>query len=602
MTPPLTYLQFHLVFTIPPLIILGWLAVRRDRAWLDWQSLSGLAILIFLAVVYTTPWTNLMIPEGVWWYGEDVVLTTIWHTPLEEYMFFVLQTSLTAFWLFQFLDVRDLPLAIPTHHRVVGILAGLGISTLGWSFLQTTATYYLGSILFWAGPIFAIQWGFGLTYLIRERRKVLVAVGVPTLYLWVADWIAISLGVWSISGTHTTGIGLANLPVEEALFFLVTNVFVVQGIVLYVWVLARLRSRRVPTGPTVSRSCETGRAGDDGPEGPPGARATASRIAAIGGLVTIILGIGVAALPGTLSLWVQLLPLAASVLLLGVPHGSVDHLVLPRARGDTVGIEDLAFVGVLYLVGGGLYAVVWVLTPALAFAFFILLTLAHWGQGDHYTLLEFAGVDTLERPGSRALAVVVRGSLPMLVPLVAFPAEYAFVADALIGLFDPAGVGALDPAFTPTARLAVSALLVGLVGTHLTLGVVRTDDASAWRVDAVETLGLCAYFAVVPPLFAIGLYFCFWHSLRHVLRAMLVDDRASTHLAAGHSARAFGRFSRDAAPLTAAALIVFGGLAVAVPVTPVTAGDALGLYLVGIAILTLPHAVVVTLLDIEQEI
>ncbi|ELY63602.1 lycopene cyclase domain-containing protein, partial [Natronobacterium gregoryi] len=181
MTPPLTYLQFHLVFTIPPIVVLGWLAVQRDRARWDRTTLSGLAIIVFLAVAYTTPWTNALIPEGVWWYGDGAVLATIWHTPVEEYLFFVLQTTLTAFWLFQFLTVSDTSLRLPTSHRLAGILAGLAVCALGWTLLETTATSYLGAILFWAGPILAIQWGFGLTYLLEKRRQVLLAVGVPTL-------------------------------------------------------------------------------------------------------------------------------------------------------------------------------------------------------------------------------------------------------------------------------------------------------------------------------------------------------------------------------------------------------------------------------------
>ncbi|MEY7850671.1 lycopene cyclase domain-containing protein [Natrarchaeobius sp. A-rgal3] len=235
----LTYLQFHLVFTIPPILVLGWLAARRERARWGREELSGLAIIVCLAVAYTTPWTNAMIPEGVWWYGEGAVLATIWHTPLEEYLFFVLQTTLTAFWLFQFLDVSDVSLRLPANHRLAGVLAGVGICAGGWVLLGTTSTFYLGAILLWAGPILAIQWGFGLTYLLRERRQLLLAIGVPTLYLWVADWIAISLGIWMISESHTIGVGLAGLPLEEALFFLAANVFVVQGLVLYVWVLDR---------------------------------------------------------------------------------------------------------------------------------------------------------------------------------------------------------------------------------------------------------------------------------------------------------------------------------------------------------------------------
>ena len=239
MTPPLTYLEFHAVFVVPPILLLAWLAVRRSEAWWDRRVGSGLAIVIALALVYTTPWDNLLIAEGVWWYGEGATVATIWHAPVEEYLFFVLQPILTALWLAQFLEVADVSLHIPTSHRVVGALAGVTVSLVGLGLLQSTTTFYLGAILFWAGPILAIQWAFGLTYLWRVRRLAFLAVAVPTLYLWVADWIAIRLGIWIISPAHTTGYTLVGLPIEEALFFLVTNVFVVQAIVLYVWVLER---------------------------------------------------------------------------------------------------------------------------------------------------------------------------------------------------------------------------------------------------------------------------------------------------------------------------------------------------------------------------
>ncbi|MCL9814776.1 lycopene cyclase domain-containing protein [Natranaeroarchaeum aerophilus] len=240
MSVPLTYMGFHLVFIIPPLLVLGWLAARRETASWGRAPLSGLAIMLFLAVVYTTPWTNVMIPRGVWWYGDGAVLGTIWYTPIEEYLFFILQPILTAFWLFQFLTVEDRSLLIPLSHRLAGAAGGLSICILGYFLMATTSTFYLGSLLFWAGPILAIQWAFGITYLIKEvPRLVAVALAVPTLYLWIADRIAIELGIWSISETHTIGLSILGLPIEEALFFLLTNVFLVQGIVLYMWLLDR---------------------------------------------------------------------------------------------------------------------------------------------------------------------------------------------------------------------------------------------------------------------------------------------------------------------------------------------------------------------------
>jgi lycopene beta-cyclase len=85
----------------------------------------------------------------------------------------------------------------------------------------------------WATPVLAAQWWFATPAVRRRRRTFLLAVGVPTLWLWVADRVAIGAGIWSISPRFTTGAHLFGLPAEEALFFLVTNLLVVQGLLLF---------------------------------------------------------------------------------------------------------------------------------------------------------------------------------------------------------------------------------------------------------------------------------------------------------------------------------------------------------------------------------
>jgi lycopene cyclase domain-containing protein len=91
---------------------------------------------------------------------------------------------------------------------------------------------YLLFELTWALPVIAIQWLVGPGCLWASRRLLLSAVGVVTLYLSLADALAITGGIWSISPARTLGLSLGPLPLEEALFFLVTNVMVVQSIVL----------------------------------------------------------------------------------------------------------------------------------------------------------------------------------------------------------------------------------------------------------------------------------------------------------------------------------------------------------------------------------
>jgi len=297
---------------------------------------------------------------------------------------------------------------------------------------------------------------------------------------------------------------------------------------------------------------------------------------------------------------VQYAPLVVSVLLLGLPHGAVDHLLAPRQQGESLSVRWLGLVGLVYLVFGAAYAVVWFYWPVAAFAFFILLTWFHWGQGELYPLLEFVNATYLRRPGQRVLTVLVRGGAPMLVPLVAFPGEYEFVAGTLVGLFDDSAAASLGPLFEPRARLVVAGLYGTLLVTTLALGYYRAESSSAWLVDASEVMLLTAFFLAVPPILAVGVYFCFWHSLRHVSRSVFLDDGSVRALENAQLLTVVRRFARDAAPMTAGALALLAGLYALVPAQPAATPKLVGVYLVLIAVLTLPHVLIVTWLDRAQ--
>lgn len=292
-------------------------------------------------------------------------------------------------------------------------------------------------------------------------------------------------------------------------------------------------------------------------------------------------------------------PLVASIVVIGLPHGAVDHLAVPRARGETPTRRSLARVGLLYLLVGGAYAGLWFLAPSLSVLLFIVMTWAHWGQGDLWPLLSVTGADHLRSGAHRLGTVLVRGGLPMLVPIWFFPGRYRTVVEAIVGRFGVAGA-ALDPFFDPEARAAVVGGLAILSILVLLLGVLRTDDLETWAVDSGETGLLWWFFAAVPPVFAIGVYFTVWHSLRHVGRLIATDPDGRTALAAERPFAAFARFAREATPLTLLSLLGLVGLYVAVPDPPGDVGEFIGLYLVFIAVLTLPHVVVVTAMDAEQ--
>lgn len=247
----MTYLQFHFIYTLPPLLLLGFLTWRAwKEARVTRAMLVALVLHVLLALVYTTPWDNYLVARGVWGYGENRVLFTLGWVPFEEYLFFIIQTLLTGFWMLLLqrrlnLERRLEPHA-PGRMRAVGALLWLALAASGVLALGTERGTYYGLITAWAAPVLALQWGIGGDVLVSRWRLLLPGFAVPTLYLWLADHLALSAGIWWISPELSSGLHFLGLPLEEALFFLLTNLLVVFGMILALEpaVLVRLQALR----------------------------------------------------------------------------------------------------------------------------------------------------------------------------------------------------------------------------------------------------------------------------------------------------------------------------------------------------------------------
>jgi lycopene cyclase domain-containing protein len=235
----MSYLLFHLVFLVPPILFM--LACYRAPIGMedDVRVRVAIPLVCLIAVSYTTPWDNYLVAKEVWWYGADRVIGTIGHVPIEEYLFFVLQPILTGLFLYQYLHRYTPPLGETVQKRAPWAGAGvfIGLTILGVTFLLdgTPGTLYLGLILAWAPPILGGMWLYDGETLWGLRRTVFVTTGVPTLYLWIADAIAIGSGIWTIAPQYTVGLSFFGLPLEEATFFLFTNLLVVQGVLLLLY-------------------------------------------------------------------------------------------------------------------------------------------------------------------------------------------------------------------------------------------------------------------------------------------------------------------------------------------------------------------------------
>lgn len=327
------------------------------------------------------------------------------------------------------------------------------------------------------------------------------------------------------------------------------------------------------------------------------ARRVAARAMLVLGWIPLALLIPVGLLPSLPETY-RYLPLVASGLLFGMPHGAVDYVAFPRARRGEVTVRGIGVAVALYAVVGGAYLLAWVVAPVAAAVGFILLTWFHWGQGEVYALRGLFGVDHLEDATGQALTVVVRGGLPMLVPLLAFPGRYRAVVDSFVGPFG-GGVGQWA-LFEPGARAILGGGFALVTVLTLTRGRLRATDRRGWRIDAAEVGLLWVFFLAVPPILAVGAYFTVWHSVRHIARVVVLDSEAADAFANRQWLPAIRQFAVEAAIPTVLALLGVAVLWVALDLSSTTVASATGVYLVGIAVLTLPHTVVVTVLDREQ--
>ncbi len=94
---------------------------------------------------------------------------------------------------------------------------------------------YLVLILVWAMPIIVLQWLLGADLLRRRWKVLLTGILLPTLYLTFADSFALRSGTWTISPQQSLNyfLPMIRVPIEEAIFFLVTNTLVIQGMTLF---------------------------------------------------------------------------------------------------------------------------------------------------------------------------------------------------------------------------------------------------------------------------------------------------------------------------------------------------------------------------------
>lgn len=91
---------------------------------------------------------------------------------------------------------------------------------------------YLIYELAWALPVIGIQWTAAWRELWRWRRLLAASVMIATLYLGACDAFALGHGIWRVDPARVIGVYAGSLPLEEFVFYFVTNIMAAQGFVM----------------------------------------------------------------------------------------------------------------------------------------------------------------------------------------------------------------------------------------------------------------------------------------------------------------------------------------------------------------------------------
>ncbi len=250
------------------------------------------------------------------------------------------------------------------------------------------------------------------------------------------------------------------------------------------------------------------------------------------------------------------------LILIGIPHGSLDHIITEKTRDDGKQFSLVRFLGV-YLLTMAVYALFWVQFPGFSLIVFLLLSAYHFGETD---LLKAR----LKSAVAQRLAYMMYGIL-LLWGLLANDAEQTrtiiesmLPASALTTGF--AEINARFPVLQYTEFLALGMrVLMVRSGSfdHIRLGVVLVAAVS------------------IPLLEGFLLYFCHhhaWINLVRVRERLYNTDREGLR-----------KMIKDMMPFS---LISVFGIALLVGSSPLWLEhvNPVLLFFILISVLTLPHA------------
>ncbi|MEM9991818.1 MAG: Brp/Blh family beta-carotene 15,15'-dioxygenase [Bacteroidota bacterium] len=274
-----------------------------------------------------------------------------------------------------------------------------------------------------------------------------------------------------------------------------------------------------------------------------------------------------------------ILPLAISLIVgFGIPHGAADIALLKHlnlSRWSKLRYFEW------YLLLCGIYALLWWASATIALLLFIFLSVYHFGQSNWQALFKSNTVSNGPPVLFKVASYVLWGSFAVFTPLLFHYAETATIVEQIIA--SPLSYFSAS-VLVPCAFVLL--LMNGLIVFWASLKNYITRQ-NAWM--EILNLGvLCLLFYTLPLLLGFSLYFVFWHSISSIQDQIHFFRRVKGSFSWKH-------YILTALPFTLLAII---GLLAWYGLHLYTgwAEGNIGLLFSFIAIITLPHTVVMEFL------
>lgn len=288
-------------------------------------------------------------------------------------------------------------------------------------------------------------------------------------------------------------------------------------------------------------------------------------------LVSLLLAVFALLLPA-LALQTALWIAPVIILLLGVPHGAVDHFIFKSLLTKVEGPRAMLRFYTVYLGSMILYGLMWWFNPYLSLVAFLLLSAYHFGQSN-WNYLSLSKIGQIP-------VYFLQGAFVLGVPILWHFEDAKPIIQAVVPLSDIV----ISPQLVVWSIALLTLLNLGVIVLLWQQGVLAVVLAKA---EAINLIILLALFLSTPLLLGFAVYFSAWHALGSIR-----DQIAFFRLKKPNYQML--DYIKQAAPYSILAIFGLGVMVLAS--AQLRTADALGMLFVFLSLVTLPHMLLIDLL------